>query len=421
MTRPWPTRRTLRSRRPLAAIAGWATVASWLGACVHDEATLAPTPVDCPAGLTDCGGACVNTDLDPYHCGDCGTACSSDELCSVGTCSTECLGGTTKCGGTCVDANLDPHNCGGCGTECSTNELCSNGSCNTDCLGGTTECGGACVDTQIDPQNCGACGQACGPGEICLGSACMAPSCAAILAKTPGASDGLYTIDPDGNGGEAPFEVACDMTTEGGGWITLALDEPDGVLMAENAANNPWLKCADDSAQHFAGLTEDQVTADYTGTLDQAVTLSYKNPLTNASYTTAQMDVLRALISELGATTRMVAVTSDDDNGNWQNTQTSGHEVYVKGSAQSWTLLTPGEDGDCGGGAGSYPTPGSKSGYYLWHHTAAGSEVDGQTGLTSNDLQGLAKGDLLPYEVRLVVQTGGGVAFGFEQPTLRVR
>ena len=34
--------------------------------------------------------------------------------------------------------------------------------------------------------------------------------------------DGLYTIDPDGSGPGAPFNVYCDQTTEGGGWILAA-------------------------------------------------------------------------------------------------------------------------------------------------------------------------------------------------------
>lgn len=31
-------------------------------------------------------------------------------------------------------------------------------------------------------------------------------------------SDGVYKIDPDGRDGLDPFEVYCDMTTDGGGW-----------------------------------------------------------------------------------------------------------------------------------------------------------------------------------------------------------
>jgi hypothetical protein len=42
------------------------------------------------------------------------------------------------------------------------------------------------------------------------------------------AGDGVYRIDPDGNGGVAPFDVTCDMTTQGGGWtaVPYAADLP---------------------------------------------------------------------------------------------------------------------------------------------------------------------------------------------------
>ncbi|MBK8997065.1 MAG: hypothetical protein IPM35_15135 [Myxococcales bacterium] len=43
-----------------------------------------------------------------------------------------------------------------------------------------------------------------------------------MQAQNPSLGSGVYNIDPDGTGGQAPFSVVCDMTTDGGGW-TLAL------------------------------------------------------------------------------------------------------------------------------------------------------------------------------------------------------
>ena len=54
------------------------------------------------------------------------------------------------------------------------------------------------------------------------GSCPVARSCGEALAMGRDRGDGVYLIDPDGiDRGLTPFEVTCDMNTEGGGWTAI--------------------------------------------------------------------------------------------------------------------------------------------------------------------------------------------------------
>ena len=116
----------------------------------------------------------------------------------------------------------------------------------------------------------------------------------------------------------------------------------------------------------------------------------------------------------------MVALTADDDGGNYQAGAGWGHEVYIEDARSNWVLLSPGTNGECGGSSG-WPSRNSRSAIYYWHTTDAGSEQAGQTGINNAAMPALEAKDLLPERVRLEIHTGGGAAFGFAQRNFLVR
>jgi hypothetical protein len=92
----------------------------------------------CQAGQTLCNGACVDLGSDPNNCGACGNACPADQNCVAGTCvplttgpgaASPCRAGLTECGGTCVDLGSDPAHCGACGNACPAGDFCSPQGC----------------------------------------------------------------------------------------------------------------------------------------------------------------------------------------------------------------------------------------------------------------------------------------------------
>lgn len=96
----------------------------------------------CTAG-TFCTDRCVDTDLNPLHCGDCGNPCGADEVCVGGSCEIA----------TCDGAGGDA--CGGDG--CCNGVCCPDG---TTCFSDIPSFYGCCPEGD----NCGCIGIDCPDG-----------------------------------------------------------------------------------------------------------------------------------------------------------------------------------------------------------------------------------------------------------------
>lgn len=174
---------------PLAGPEGIETLRNWLacGAPVVERTSPYPPGVEpvgaviaalpagaepCAADQQRCDGVCVGVGTDPLHCGACGRACASAQLCIDGACAG-CEAGLSECDGACVDVRGDARHCGDCGAVCGADAVCAGGACSTEgCPEGLANCDGSCVDLATSPLHCGACASRCAAGQSCVSGAC---------------------------------------------------------------------------------------------------------------------------------------------------------------------------------------------------------------------------------------------------------
>jgi len=187
--------------------------------CLDGECKL----TSCDDGFDDCDGLLetgCETDLlsDNLNCGLCAKECLPPDNCADGQCSFECPEGLKNCDGECLDTQADPENCGICGLVCKVDSpeklgVCVNGGCgeilcpanqhNLNLLpgdgceyecsqtnGGVEACDGFdndCdkdvdedFDLAADSDNCGQCGKKCGPYQHADTVECAGGKCAIV-------------------------------------------------------------------------------------------------------------------------------------------------------------------------------------------------------------------------------------------------
>ena len=200
-----------------------------------DTCTAACEPAACGDGFTQPGEAC--DDGNAVDDDDCTNACAlascgdgalqPGEQCDDGNAvdSDACLGTclTAACGDGVVQAGVDECDDGNQSNADTCTVACKLPTCGDGLKSGAesdVDCGGgACNDCNK--------GKSCLADTDCITGACvnggcnLPTSCNQLKTGLPATASGVYTLDTDGDGPKQPFDVYCDMTTDGGGW-TLA-------------------------------------------------------------------------------------------------------------------------------------------------------------------------------------------------------
>lgn len=166
-------------------------------------------------------------------------------------------------------------------------------------------------------------------------------SCLAIKQANPSAASGTYTIDPDGNGPNAPVSVHCDMTTHGGGWTeAVTFQNTTGEDLNCNTASGWFDRAIDWTMASWSGSEVMVQVIDasnnilYSGFGTRSNTWTYNNLTSNQAVGNQYDHSISSGQHPNGITLndgrRLTIAGKNSDNGGWGGSWGNGYVLNVQ-------------------------------------------------------------------------------------------
>ena len=94
----------------------------------------------------------------------------------------------------------------------------------------------------------------------------LAKSCSDLKRLDSTAENGTYVIDPDGEGGEPPFNVTCDMTDKNGVGVTVISHDSENRTLVDGkepaGSYSREIQYTEADLQQLASLTNVSIDCD---------------------------------------------------------------------------------------------------------------------------------------------------------------